>query len=687
MTGGRSIRFLVPVFILFVLVRLIYLRQLEASPLLELLTLDAKYYHDWAARLAQGLGHPPGPFFLSPLYPILLSGLYTLFGGPNPTPAVVFQILLSTVTLLLLFFAVRDLFDSTIAVVACLLAIFCAPWLYFDGMLLTSSLILFLNAGLLLLLARALRSEIPKAWLWLAAGVALGLSALARPSVLLFLALVLVWLAAGKREGSPVGRFRWRAGTMLVLGTFVMLLPVLVRNISVSGSPLLTTSSAGINFYIGNRTGALGAYEELPWLEASDPQTEAQRYRDEAARRTAQSLTLEQASRYWTRQALHDIVRHPAAWLQTLSRKLWFTVQGGEIRTNLSFAAVRTFCPIARFMPLTWGFLFPLAAAGLFLCWRSRRKIALILLYLAAYILVNLIFFSASEYRFPMILALLPLAAQFLVGIFRELRERRVSRLIWALGVYVAVLVVVNFPSRLRAELTNPSLDYFNLGSEAVNRGQIESSIPLFTRALAAKPGFQQAHLELARSLWQVGNYDEARREFEKARVAAPDTLHGAPLDNILREACVLHEEARYEEALAYLSDIFPVEATMPIEVLVLRASILERLQRAQEAAHLFLRAARREPSNPEWLYRAALNLRSIGNLAACDSLLEVALAIHPAYAPARLELATNALARGDTAAARVQLAELRRIRIPVDSIRIRIEELSRAIADTSGRD
>jgi 4-amino-4-deoxy-L-arabinose transferase-like glycosyltransferase len=687
MTAARSIRLLVPVVILFVLVRLIYLRQLEGSPLLELLTLDAKYYHDWAARLAQGLGHPPGPFFLSPLYPILLSGLYAFFGGPNPTAAVAFQIVLSTGTLLLLFFAVRNLFDSTIAVVACLLAVFCAPWLYFDGMLLTSSLILFLNAGLLLLLAHALRSERPKTWLWLAAGVVAGLSALARPSVLLFVVLVLVWLALGKKEGLPVGRSRWLAGTMLVLGTLVALLPVLLRNISVSGSPLLTTSSAGINFYIGNRTGALGAYEELPWLEASDPQTEAKRYREEASRRTGQSLTLEQASRYWTQQALHDIVRHPAAWLTTLARKLWFTVQGGEIRTNLSFAAVRSFCPIVRLMPLTWGFLLPLAAAGLFLCWRSRRKMALLLFYLAAYLFVNLLFFSASEYRFPMILALLPLAARFLVGIFRELRERRLSRLVGALGIYLAVLIVVNFPSRLRAELTDPSLDFFNLGSEAVNRGQIERSIPLFTRALAAKPGFQQAHLELARSLWQVGNYDEARREFENARVAAPDTLHGAPLDNILREAWALYEEARYEEALAFLSDIFPAEATTPIEVMVLRAFILERLQRPEEAAYLFLRAASRDPANPEWVYRAALDLRSIGNLAACDSLLEVALAIHPAYAPAGLELGINALARGDTAAARVQLAELRRIRVPVDSIRIRIEELSRAIAGTLGRE
>ncbi len=685
MAARRSIHFLIPIAVLFVLVRLVYLRQLESSPLLELLTLDAAYYHQWAMRLMQGLGHSPGPFFLSPLYPLFLSGIY-LGLGANPAAAVAVQIFLSTGTLIVLFLAVRIFFDDTVAVFTSLLALLYAPWLYFDGMLLTSSLILFLNALLLFFLAHLLYSKTSHGWLWLAAGIVAGLSALARPSVLLFVLLLIIWF--GLRRGKNVlasGKLRWRAVAVLILGVLVPLVPVLVRNMTVGGSSFLTTSSAGINFYIGNRVGAFGALEELPWLEASDPQTEAKRYREEASRRAGRSLTLEQASRYWMGEGLRDIVRHPGAWLQTQARKLWLTAQGGEIRTNLGFASVKSFCPTVRLMPLTWGLLFPLAAAGFFLYRRRKRETTLLMLYLAAYLIINLIFFAASEYRYPMILVFLPFAAQFFVGIFRELRERQFKKILWAIAIYIVALVVVNFPSQLRAELTNPSIDFFNLGSEAVNRGQIEKSIPLFTRALAAQPDYRHAHLELARSLWQVGNYDDARREFEEANMAPPDTLHGEPLSRILHEIGMLFEEGEYDEALYYIDSLFRSEAATPMEVLALRGETFEKLHRFKEAAQVYLRIASRASENPEWPYRAALAMRSTGDTAACDSLLETALNIYPAYAPARVELASNALARGDTAAARTQLTELRRIRVPVDSIRQKIGKLERVIDEPAG--
>jgi tetratricopeptide (TPR) repeat protein len=398
-------------------------------------------------------------------------------------------------------------------------------------------------------------------------------------------------------------------------------------------------------------------------------------------------MTLEQASRYWMMQGFRDIATHPGSWSKTLLRKLWFTVQDGEIRTNLSFAASRSFCPVLRILPLTWGLLFPLAMAGLFLLWRHERHVHLLVLYLAAYLLANLIFFSASEYRFPMILALLPLAASFFVRLLREFQERRFSRIAQAVIIYLVLLVAANFPSSLRAQLTSPAMDFFNLGSEAVNRGEIEKSIPLFVRALAEKPDFPDAHVELARSLWQVGNYDEARAEFEQAGMAPPDTLRGSPLGKITSKVQMFCEEGDYQEALTFLDDLFPPQEPAPVEISAQRAFVLERLGRFEEAASIYADLSAREPGNPEWPYRAALAMKQQGNLMACDSLLNLAIQIQPAYAPARLERAVNALSRGDTATVLSELQELQRIRIPEDSIRLKARELTRRVKRASGNE
>ena len=147
----------------------------------------------------------------------------------------------------------------------------------------------------------------------------------------------------------------------------------------------------------------------------------------------------------------------------------------------------------------------------------------------------------------------------------------------------------------------------------------------------------------------------------------------------------MLFEEGEYDEALAFSDSLFRSESATPIEVLALRVETLKRLGRFEQASRTYLYMAKRAPENPEWPYRAALTIRLTGDTTACDSLLKTTLDIYPAYAPARVELASNALARGDTAAVRTQLSELRRIRVPVDSIRWKIKKLERVINGQAG--
>ncbi|MFZ5432205.1 MAG: tetratricopeptide repeat protein [Calditrichota bacterium] len=667
---------------LFVVVRIILFSQISDTPLLKLPILDSEFYYRWALRLAAGGGHPDGPFWLSPLYPVFLSGVFKAFGSHAIGLAVIVQFILSLGTLAAMVYYTRVLFGNTVALVTAGIAALYAPWLFYDGVLLSASLILFLNAALLLVLivrggfGETVQdtpgvSPIARDAVWIMAGILCGLSALARPSVLLFALALMIWLIARRSPGSI------RQFLFFALALAVIIVPVLLRNQRVSGSMVLTTSSGGINFFIGNRAGASGVYDELDFVQSFDPEREAEGYRQEAVNRTGHDLTLNQASRYWAGQAFDDILHNPGGWLRLVGRKLWFTLQREEIPTNISFRGAAGFAPILGALPLRWGLLLPLAAAGMILVWRRRKELRLLWIYAAAYLLVNVVFFSASEYRLPMILVLMPAAGCFIVEIINTIRQKDHRRLIMGIIIYIVALLICNAPSKFIKHTTLPSADYYNMATGYMDNHEPIPAISLYARSLTADPEYRPARLALADALWKMGNYDDARTEYERAGVQPPDEISGAPLQQFLEELYIYTEEDDYPGALEFLNRNFPPDSAAPKEIWLNRAMVESGLKHYPEAISALEKGWALEPDSPEWPYKAGVLALASKDSTRADSFFTAAINRYPAYAPARLAKARLALAEQDSAEARSQLEELRRIYIPQDSVKWQVWKLS----------
>jgi tetratricopeptide (TPR) repeat protein len=683
---------------LFLVVRVIFYRQLSGTILFDIPILDSEFYYHWARSLAAGQGNPPGPFWLSPLYPYFMAGLFSVLGVSTKIVVMV-QFLLSLGTLAFMVFFTRKLFGNAAALATATLAVFYAPWLYYDGVLLSASLILFLNTVILYLLVtwtnvagenrdpspsqtQVLDDKWRGSLIWIGIGVLTGLSALARPSILLFAMLMVIW----QLRGSRISRRKFQVSKLVrpalfVAAILVVLSPALVRNWAVAQSPILTTSSGGINFFIGNRAGATGIYDEFDFIQSFDPWREAEGFRVEASKRAGKELSIAQASRYWMGQALRDIAVYPLDWLVLMVKKVWLTVQREEIANNLSFRGVAGFTPILGSLPLRWALLFPLAAAGMFLIVKRKHAArTLLLLYVGAYALTNVIFFSSSEYRFPMILVLLPAAGYFLASLWKLLEEKHVRELLLVCGIYLLALVVVNVPSRQVSRSVKPRSDYYNLATVAVDNDQIAESIPLYARSLAVDPEYREARLGLAQSLWRLGNFDDARREFQAAGVNPPDTLLGQPLDTFLEQISFFTEDNNYQGALDYLDRAFPSDGNAPPEIWRTRARIENNLGLYDRAIASLLKGAQEEPDDPEWYYRAGLLAAEHGDSARAEDFQKQAVQRYAAYAPARIELGFRAVHDGDLPTAREQLSELRRIRIPDDSTRHKVDFLSASV-------
>lgn len=684
LSAARFGRFALVIVLLFAVVRIIFFRQLQASPLLDLLTLDSQFYYEWAGALKTGYGHPPGPFWLSPLYPVAMALLFMVTGNTSIELVVICQFLLSCGTLILLMLLTRRLFGAAAALVTGALAVLYSPWLYYDGVLLSAGLILFLNTLLLYLLVS--RRQIARHWgrsgflVYGLLGLVCGLSALGRPSVLIFGTVLVIWLWLSSDKGVRLLRVGLFAG-----GVVLVLLPVLIRNWYVSGSLIFTTSSGGVNFFIGNRSGASGVYDQMDFVKSFDAWREAEGYRAEASEAVGHRLSLTGASRFWFQQAVRDIAEDPIDWIRLLLKKLWLTLQNEELATNLSFRGVVGFSPILKSLPIRWGLLFPLAAGGLFFAFRRRSADyhtfrRLILQYGIPYIAVNLIFFSASEYRFPMIVLLLPAAGLFLVELWRRIKHKDYSPIVISSFIYVIVLVIVNFPSETAAKISRPRSDYFNLAVTAKDRGMTVDALPLYARSLSIDPDFQDARIGLADILWELGNFDEARREYAIAGVAPPDSIMGSPLYDFLDHIQQYIDNNQLDSALAALDESFPWSREAPAAVWVMRAQIEEALGLKVEAYQSWERASLRDAESPEWHLQMGRLAEESAQLVLADSLYRESLQRYPAFAPSRLALGFLAMKRDDWETAREQLTHLKKIQILDEAIKAQVDSLEEMI-------
>ena len=88
----------------FMGIRIAFLSSLFDTVLMNILVLDSDWYYRWAVSLAKGFGHPDGPFWIGPGYPMALAGLFKATGSIAIKLIPVAQILLSMLTVFFLVF-------------------------------------------------------------------------------------------------------------------------------------------------------------------------------------------------------------------------------------------------------------------------------------------------------------------------------------------------------------------------------------------------------------------------------------------------------------------------------------------------------------------------------------------------------------------------------------------------------
>jgi 4-amino-4-deoxy-L-arabinose transferase-like glycosyltransferase len=381
-------------------------------------------YHHIASNLAEGEGFRLENGQLTarrpPLYPVVLSGVYRIY-GESPAVGRIFQIILGVSIVPLVFFMTRRFFAAGSAWIASWLVAL-NPFLIFSGAYLLTE-----NLYILLLLAGAWAASgaltnTSGARRAVVGGVLLGLADLARPTA----SLVAVWIALAVLFFGE-GRAARRAprAALLVAALFVTLLPWAARNHDAFGKWIFSTTHGGITFYQGNNPAVLeypqyhGGVAPLHMLPGYDdlrkkPEIE----KDEAARSMGREFLLRNKSdvpvlvwrkfaRFWRFKSDSGLSGVKSGW--------WWSKESALGRAASSLDAGMVYAL----------FVIPLFVAGLFAGWKGGSRRLLLGGIVVVHTFVSLVFHGSLRMRIPIEPVIAMFAADAVWRLVTRIRMRR----------------------------------------------------------------------------------------------------------------------------------------------------------------------------------------------------------------------------------------------------------------------
>jgi tetratricopeptide (TPR) repeat protein len=541
--------------------RFLYVLHLRKSPLSDHPMLDELYHVEWAQALAGGDWIGGEVFFRAPLYPYTLGLFYKIFGG-SLFAARTAQVFYGALLPVALYFLGRRVFGKKIAIVSAAVAAVYPFFIYFTNELLIVTLIVLLDTVLLLAVLRA--DETPSWGRWLVAGLVAGASAIARPSVLIFIPFLLVWIWLGaakdfRRTTDPCHRVRIaRTNTafgtavlrfgIVLLGMALLIAPVTARNYIIGKDFVPIASQGGVNFFIGNNEESDGASAVVPELGES--------WRNEDAARIAEfgrgcALKPSEISDYWYERGRRFITTQPGRAAKLFLKKFVYFWDSFELANNKDVYHFGKMSWVFRITSwLHFGLVGPLGLLGMWMFGRRRRVPTLLSIFVISYMVGVVLFFVNARFRLPVIPMLILFAVAAAFWIVERVKRRDVKALVWPLVALVTLGLFVNYDFYETHRGEHPQT-YFTIGLAKASQGKYEEAIEEYERAIELSPGFARAYNNMGLALERLGREEEAIEAYETALKKDPELASAANNIGIHHWAKGDHETAARWFALA----------------------------------------------------------------------------------------------------------------------------------------
>jgi len=508
----RKHTFLIIIIFLALFLRVIYLYQMHKNdPFFYHLFSDPLQYHERALSILSHGIIGTEAFYHPPLYQYFIALLYAIFGS-NPLVIRIFQVILGTVNVILVYILGRRYFNKTVAKIAGIITAVYPMLIFYDAELLMPTLVISL---ILLGLYFLLHSGNTYA---LIAGIIFGLAALARQNMLLIIVIFpLIFLIRYKK-------IAWRYVGLFWAGSLLMILPVTIRNIVVVKEPILISWQGGINFYIGNNPEADGITGIPPGSEKTDWHSAFLDLKQEMETEAGHSLSLSQIDRKCYPRGFKFISQQPFQALGLLIKKTYLFFGGFEVSSERDIYQTTQYSYLKfllfkiPFLQFPFGLLFPLFLIGLYYSYSEWRRLSLPLLFITLYSISFIVFFVNARYRMVIIPILIIFAGY---GIQRLIHQKNIRRLRVPLCIGIGSFILFN--ANIYG-ITDPSdyLTAYMVAQVDYSTGNYEKALRKVEESIKDNPDFAESQNLNGLILKAMGKTSEAEYSFHKAIAIDP---------------------------------------------------------------------------------------------------------------------------------------------------------------------
>lgn len=470
---------------------------------------------------------------LSPTY-LFITVLFLKVYGPNWEALALLQILLGGLNCIIIYFIGLKIFGAAAGLLAAAMMMLYGNMTLVELTLEPETFVLLFNSLALLALIEAgnHRTSGYRFWKWFLAGMLIGLSAITKPNALLIIPGSFIWIGFMVKGWGN----RYRAMAFILLGVFLLVAPVTIRNYIQFNDFVLITADGGKVFFHGNGPGATGMERaDLPdqgFIEEgqSEPDHAHTLFRKTARALSKAPLKPSECADFWLARTIDHIQTEPFSALFLEWKK--FCLFWNDYEVHDLDSTYQNYTRIQKWPLIPFGILSALAILGMGITLSRFRRAFLLYWMVFIYLFSVLLFFAASRYRIPAAPFLCLFASQFLTELFDSLRHKDFKKCVYCLIPIPMLLAWTYLPFQRDIKQFDgwqqASRIHYSLGGKALfAKGEYLAAIPEFEKVISADPNFSPAYNYLGKSFAIIGKFDKAQSCFQRVIDLAPTVDEG----------------------------------------------------------------------------------------------------------------------------------------------------------------